>query len=238
MQINRSIKSGLKFLHRGQNNTGLKCVNTGFTLVEMLVAVAVLGVIMIIISDILLQTLRGENKVQTLNQVKQNGQSVMDKLSLTIRESQQVMCISGDGQTIVVHGLSSDSSTSGLYTKFAYHSPTVSTNGYISREDFTDIPVHSDTSLPYSDSELCTSPVSGTLINLSDPNDLKNGVSFVQESSGANIFTPVSSSGYRDVILIRYAVKEAISAGQVFESSVNSSGVQFETSVMVRGSQF
>lgn len=74
---------------------------TGFSLIELIVVVTIVGLFGVFLTDILAQVLRGENKVRILSQVKQNGQTILDKLTDELRQAESTTCT---GNTIVIKG--------------------------------------------------------------------------------------------------------------------------------------
>src|SRR3989344_4544421 len=61
--------------------------NKGFTLIEILVVMAVLIFIGLIIGSIVMSVLRGTNKTNTLTQVRQNGSYAISQISKTLRNA-------------------------------------------------------------------------------------------------------------------------------------------------------
>lgn len=97
----------------------------GFTLVEILVAIAIVAMVGMILALIFINTLRGSNKSQILSVIKQNGQAAMDTLDKTIRNADNVACISASGDTLAVV-------KNGIYTRFRFK------NDYIEKENLSD----------------------------------------------------------------------------------------------------
>lgn len=64
---------------------------SGFTLLELLMVVALIGLILVAITQILGATLAGSNKSQGLQVVKQNGQFAISTMSRLLRQSSSVM---------------------------------------------------------------------------------------------------------------------------------------------------
>lgn len=59
----------------------------GFTLIEMLVVVAIVGVVATISTQIVISLIRSNNKTNVQNEVRQNGSFVLDKMEREIRNS-------------------------------------------------------------------------------------------------------------------------------------------------------
>lgn len=193
----------------------------GFTLIELVVVISIIGILGLIFSDILIQTLRGQNKVKVIDQVKQNGQASLDRLSDEIRQSEKIVCFvsqvnNGSPDTIVLF-------RQGAYTRFRFYAPTTAANGSIAWDNpqFTDF--------------LCTEPqVSSSLQYLTDK-DPVNGVSVSYDGSMNNpIFTVSRLAGYSDSVTVKFRASQGVKAGQTPESSVNQGGIIFSTTVQVR----
>ncbi len=64
----------------------------GFTLVELLVVIAVSSVLLLLLTQIFFSSLKGNNKAQALAIIKQNGASVLDEIDLSVRNADNVVC--------------------------------------------------------------------------------------------------------------------------------------------------
>ncbi len=103
----------------------------GFTMVEVLVVMSVLSVVGVFILSIFTNSLRGNNRTQIVELIKQNGQAILETMDKTIRNSDRVVCISNSNQTITII-------KNGVYTKFSFiASVSGSTNGYFQQEAFS-----------------------------------------------------------------------------------------------------
>lgn len=213
----------------------------GFTVIELLVVISITIILGIIFTNILIDTLNGRNKVKAINQVKQNGQVVLDQLSNEIRNADGVVCVDKylaaganpetANDTIVI-------TNGGIYTQFRFISPrpddiNPNENGKIQKLNFTkdNIPTG------VSDSQLCIDQSPGInspqFLTDSDP---KNGVSIKyppldsRVPSKQNVF---EQNG--DNIMIRFNISAGVSAGYAYDVTVAAGGVPFSTSVQVRG---
>lgn len=202
----------------------------GFTLTELVVVVSIMGVLGLIFTDILIQTLRGENKVKLLSQVKQTGQVALDNLANNIRQAERVICVGdsntsgGIDDTIVVYN-------SGIYSRFRFKPATSTKNGYIAGDTFsmTDYPVS------IQPLEYCTRALQPLTFNVTDT-DPVTGVSIASDS-GTPIFKLNSQAGYNDNVTITFRVFQGIFAGQTYENSVPPEGILFSTTIQVRGTR-
>jgi len=73
--------------HRTKN----KEQSFGFTLVEILVVVGILGIIAVVASTIFFTTLRSSGKTKVLTTVKQNGDYALSVMERLIRDSEEVI---------------------------------------------------------------------------------------------------------------------------------------------------
>lgn len=195
---------------------------------EILVVIVIMGIIGLILTNILSQVLRGQNKVNVIDLVKQNGQVVLDKLSNEIRSAEELICVGSTPpdpfNSIVVF-------KNGNYTRFRFVKPTTSTNGYFSREDFTKDYFNDDVTYEM----LCTETgvTRGQLSFLTDKNN--NGISINYDGNAPIFQKQVSQASFPELILIKFRAREGINAGKTSENTVSDEGVLFTTAVSVRG---
>lgn len=212
-------------------------VGQGFTLIELLVVVAIMLILGVIFTNILIESLRGRNKVNAINQVKQNGQIVLDRLSNEIREAEKIICVgkytgrnNPNGSTfsykdtVVIF-------KDGAFSQFRFIEPkpyfTPPVNGYIQKGDFTGTDVL--TSIPSSD--YCTNidpPPAHPYQFLTDT-DLQKGISV----SALNLGNVFEQRG--DSVIIKFAASAGIKAGYAYDVTVADGGIPFTTSVQARG---
>lgn len=208
-------------------------MNKGFTLTELIVVIGIVAILGVIFTDFLIQSLRAENKVKVINQVKQNSQVVLDKLTNEIRQAKGVYCTdpdkngvqSGPAGTNTLVLLLND----GTYLRFRFY-PEVTTptpsNGYIASDklDLSNVSCSSAQSSPPT---------------LSDT-DKVNGVSLTYLTSGeftSKIFKHTTQPGSTDLVTIKFAGRAGVSAGQAYEATVKEGGVISATTVQLRGWQ-
>jgi prepilin-type N-terminal cleavage/methylation domain-containing protein len=71
----------------------------GYTLVELLVVLFILGTVGTIALSIFVTTLRGSNKSTSVNDIRQNGNYILSQMSKMIAYSQEFEGVSKDGST-------------------------------------------------------------------------------------------------------------------------------------------
>ncbi len=65
----------------------------GFSLIEMLVVIAIIGIIAGITSDIFVQIIKASNKGNIITEVKQNGETSLNKIERFVRNAESVVAI-------------------------------------------------------------------------------------------------------------------------------------------------
>lgn len=179
----------------------------GFTLVELIVVISVLAILGTIITIIFSRSLRGSNKAQILSKMKQNGQSVLERLDKNIRSSDNIVCPVLDRTTSMSQVTSSVLvyETSGVYTRFKFI-PTASTsNGKLIQDNPEPVPITED------DPKIFLQRICNELDIPVDPvdvtdTDTQSGVSVIGNFS--RDFQP----GFKDVVTIEMVVGPGINA--------------------------
>lgn len=192
----------------------------GFTLVELLVSVAVLSILGVIFLVVFSNSLRGGNKAQIVLAIKQNGQSVLETMDKTIRSSDDVVCVGSDKKIIVI-------AKDGDYTRYRFDpSPSPSpANGQILQDNPTMDP--DDTQSGFINRICSPSTIMGTdSIVLTDTNT-KTGISVI---SGE--FRKDSKAGYNDVITIKFDIVQGVEVTPGTSSVIDP--IRFETSIQLR----
>lgn len=219
--------------------------NKGFTVVELLVVISIMVILGAIFTNILIDTLRGRNKVRAINQVKQNGQVVLDKLSNEIRNADGVVCVdkyiaaganpgSVKDTIVIVNG--------GVYTQYRFiAAPSSSVNGKIQKLNFTekDIPTTSESLTRIPDANLCidqSDSLNGGGSNLQQSltdTDPINGVSIIYNQ--VNGIDQDVFEQRDDNIIIKFNASAGVQAGSAYDVTVAEGGIPFSTSIQVRG---
>ena len=193
----------------------------GFTLVEMLVVMAILSIVGVLIVAIFTNTLRGSNKSQILLAIKQNGQAVLETMDKSIRNADELICIGNN--SIVVR------SKQGEYIRYTIIlDPSKKTNGSI----LYDNPVQSaEQSYESFKADACN--IFGA-VDLSSPVILtdtreQSGVSVVGGSFSRN---QSADADFEDVITIQFVLARGVKAPVVLTGQIDP--VTFQTSVELR----
>lgn len=74
----------------------------GFSLIELLIVVTLLGIIMVGVSQLLATLLSGTSKATAAQQVKENGQFALGTMERTVRRARRVTTCSGSTLTVDV----------------------------------------------------------------------------------------------------------------------------------------
>lgn len=192
----------------------------GFTLVEVMVAMAIVAIVGTILVAIFANTLRGSSKAQMLSVIKQNGQSVLENMDKTIRNADNVVCVSSlSGDTLVIV-------KNGLYLRTRWIQATATSNGLIQQDepakqiDPSTGKLEGDTAFI---SRVCDS--SDPLISpvaLTDT-ELKTGVSLTR-----GLFVRSRESGFKDSVTVDFDIGPPLEAPQDIDP------VNFKTTVQLR----
>ena len=214
--------------------------NNGFTLIELIVVIGTTAILGLIFTNTLTQTFRGQSKSTAINKVKQNGQSVLDTLSNSIRQAEKVVCVGTNSDnaqnpndTIVLY-------KQGIYSRFRFYPPPArpagcpTDNGCIKRNDFTQDDVVNITT------DLCTDNTDHGInsVYILTDTDPVNGVSLKYDDSGGvkkPIFIKDSRAGFNDQVTIHFLADVGVNAGQTYEAEVGNGGILFDTTAQARG---
>ncbi len=195
----------------------------GFSLAEILVVIAVVGVVGIIITDIFLSSIRGSNKASVIENIKRNGQTALESMDKTIRNSKLILCpiLPLTGTTVSDYVIIQVQD--GSYIRYRF-SPTIgNNNGQI----LVDTPQPSATDINNLTSYCSSSTNITNQSSLTDAN-ARTGVSI--ETSG--FVTINTKEGYEDIITINFNVKPAVLAPKAYAGQVDAEN--FETTIGLR----
>lgn len=195
----------------------MKYSNSGFTIAEILVAIAIIAFLGAVMVAIFISTLRGSNKSQILGSIKQNGQAVLEIMDKTIRSADNVICTSGDTKTLVIE-------KNGIYTRFRFIAPTPTINPTANGKIQQDSPlpgVDMETFLMY----VCMNPMPAPII-LTDTNT-QTGVSVNNGS-----FTRNQQAGSEDNVTVEFTLGPGVQAPPVVAGQIEP--VKFQTTIQLR----
>lgn len=202
---------------------------SGFTLAEILVVIAILAVFGAVIVGIFSNTLKGSSKSQIMAVIKQNGQAVLENMDKTIRGSDNVVCITLSGATIIVVG------NDGIYTRYRFVIQSGSLNGYILQDKpFQQVPDPTKPTELETDAAFAARVCSDTDImdqttqvaTLTDTNT-QSGVSV---KSG--LFAKPPQPGFKDSITISFILESGTGVTKAVASQVDP--VTFQTTIQLR----
>lgn len=74
--------------------------NDGFTLLEMMVTIAIIALLSVVFSQIFISTLRSNTKTEILKEVKQNGNLALESMTRMIQNATRVTCPSSQTLSI------------------------------------------------------------------------------------------------------------------------------------------
>lgn len=74
----------------------------GFTLIEVIVAVSILGIIGFVMASILAKSFNAGDKSQAFGSLKQNGQNIINTLENNIRDSQAIVCVGQSNNVVTI----------------------------------------------------------------------------------------------------------------------------------------
>lgn len=199
----------------------LKGTPVGFTLIEILVVIAITAVVGIFLVSIFINTLRGSNKSQILAAIKQNGQAVLENMDKIIRSADAVICTSSylnPGPTLVIN-------KNGVYTRFRFISPTLSENGYIT-QDMPEKPAYGtkDDWQVFIDNVCINPSVSPTILTDTNP---QSGVSVTTGS-----FSKDPPSGFKTSVTVKFTLDHGVKAPAAVAGQIDP--IEFATSVGLR----
>lgn len=211
----------------------MKLTGFGYTLVELVIAIAAIGILGIILTDTFVQNLRGQKKVTIITQVKQSGQSVLDRLTNQIKGAEKVVCSRvnpANGRHFLVVA------QKGVYHRFIYVPATSTANGYIGYDN-------PPTTVTLSDnSTILTNPCNEEIdaafdtlnaIKLTDTNTV-SGVSIKKDCDTCNVFSKTTGANGKDAITVDFKVDVGVGAGTTVENLVSEGGVRFNTTIQLR----
>lgn len=193
----------------------------GFTLIEMLVVIAVLSVMGAVLTEVFVRSSRANAKSQVVAIIKQNGQAALETMDKTTRNATQVLCPDASdtaSDTLVVSKINELTQVK-EYFRYRYAAGNATTNGKITQDNPTTFNAPADCSAAQ------TSPT-----NLTDTNP-QTGVSISVPGLGLP-FIRNKSAGYKDTIIINFTAGRAVLSPAAIAGQIDP--VEFKTTVVLR----
>lgn len=193
-------------------------LNFGFSLIEVVIGIAIIGVVGGVMAVILNRTYKGSNKTTLIGNLKQNGQTALNTIDSTLRQGEAIVCPqnSAISDTIVVQ-----TKEEGKYIrfKFSLQPSDKSRNGTIEQETLMLIN-------PTQVQGLCSVPAASP-VKLTDDRE-QSGVSVTKGG-----FTVLKNRGVKDVVTIEFDLGPPIGTGISFDQIIQNN-INFKTSVQLR----
>lgn len=203
----------------------------GFTLIEVLVVMAIVAIVGTFLVTTFANTLRGSNKSQMLAAIKQNGQTVLDNMSKAIREADKVVCVTPSKQTLVLV-------KKGSYIRYRFITGSTGQNSYFTQDNPVQPPLpdlKNETRLFIN--SLCSSdddPLNNA-VTLTDTNP-QTGVSVAKAKNSVGndllIFEKNRTAGTRDSIKVQFVLKPGAGVAPGVASQIDD--IKFQTTVQLR----
>lgn len=217
--------------------------SSGFTLVEILVTMAIVAIVGTILVVIFTNTLKGNNKAQLLAVIKQNGQAVLENMDKTIRDADNVVCPGplyrevgaywGDTLLVVKNG---------VYTRYRIgiaadsNLPNVCrSNGCITQDnpirqiDTASGQLETDTAFVL---RVCNANDSFSSANILTDTNSQTGVYIIRSSGAHYSFYTNKASGYKDTVTVKFQLRPADGAPAVIRGQIQP--VAFQTTIQLR----
>lgn len=189
----------------------------GFSLVEVIIAITIIGVIGVISTTILTRTYRVNTQSDNVSKLKQNGDAAVNAITEALRNAEGVVCYSTTAprKSMVIRTLA------GKYIKFRFQDPTpvasspVTANGYVVKQENLNVSDYDS---------FCTTTLS-TPTELAITNkEVLGGVSI---SNGE--FTSLTGRGGKDLVTIKFTVNPSLTYG-----GIGSNKFDVQTTVQIR----
>lgn len=185
MRKSEYLISNIQCLISNKKNFIRNTASGGFTLVEILVVIAIMGILMTIGTSVFINILRSSNKSQVLGQVRGEGSKVLELVSRSFQNSMDVYKVDGTNnadftcqKSIIVKNKSTNTVNSvgqATYTRFSFvqvGNNAAETNNYFA--------IHASEALP----DLIDTFWGG---NFSMPPTIPNNITNTSVGSGVNV---------------------------------------------------
>lgn len=197
----------------------------GFTIIEILVVMAILALVGVLVLIIFTQALRGNNKAQVLSAIKKNGQTVLETMDKTIRDADNVVCVSNDSYTIVV------ADKTGAYIRFQFKPATAISNGLINEDN--PIRPATESIVDFANNVCNESPISSVPIT---DTGLQTGASIQTLSSCNNdtgyLFNKNPQAGFKNIVTICFQVAPPVGVSSFLAGQIDA--VPFSETIELR----
>lgn len=161
----------------------MKKSSSGFSLIEALIVVSVLGIVGFILTELLFRTFTGGNKTKSLSDIRQNGQTALNIIDQTARSADEIVC--AEQTTLAV-------AKNGLLTRFRFYLED-SKNG---KSGF----IAYDNPKQETDQNLCDYQNLQTNITVLTASE-QNGVSLKN-----GLFDVIKKPGFKDLVTVRFTL--------------------------------
>lgn len=203
----------------------------GFSLIEVVVAISVMGILGIILASIMSRSFRAGDKTKLLSQVKQNGQLALNIMDDEIKSSEAVVCL---GKTFAGNpnfDVMTLQKKDGSLARFRFVQNTQSQNSSIKQDFPTLSQLSSSVSItPINTNDLCD------LVKVTPMNDsyLTNANQTLGVSVADLNFILNSNVGSKDSVTLSFDLKTAARAPGDFANQLGLGRESFQTTVQLR----
>ncbi len=192
-------------------------------MLEVILTIAILGVVGFILSDSLISTFKSTDKTALLGNVKQNGQTALNLISASVRNADNIVCV-GNFPSLP------PSTTLLLFNKGRYQRFSIciepadkSKNGYLAQDTPT-----------IADPRLASTYCSGNQDTAHE-----TILTDISPSSGVSVksgkFTYSLVPGYSDLVTVQFELGTAVNSGSGFSNQLGGSGkVLFQTTIQTK----
>lgn len=187
-----------------------KKMQTGFSIIEIVLVIGIIAVITVISSNLLTRTYKTSSDAELISKLKQNGAKASDVIGEAIRMADSVVCYDtvNPKKRIVIQ------TSTGKYWLFRFAGPG-SGNGYIAKQENLD---------PINLASFCTLPPDEANEVIITDNNPDTGVSITD----GEFIELYDGKGDKDTVTIKFKVKPAINQGGLNDE------VSIQTTIQVR----
>ena len=169
-----------------------------------------ISIVGVIIAEIFFNTLKGSNKSSLITKIKQNGQTSLEVMDKAIRNADNVVCISFNGDVLTIE-------LGGIYTRYSIQRPPAS-NSFLAQ----DHPISFDSTTCDPSTVSLSKP-----INITDTTQIK-----VDIPNYDRLFSRNKSPGFKDVVSISFQIAPGVEVSNSISSQIDP--IPFATSIGLR----